>query len=210
MKTSIQNWKAAFQHKSFSILLLLMLCLFFVLVLVYPVFFNFIEQRNGILLQDPILAFLVPRDNSLAIFSLLWISVAMQAWLLKAQPYATLSFIMSYFIINLTRIATILIVPLNPPPHLIPLQDPLSNYFYGTHFITKDLFYSGHTALVFLIAFTNSNKWLKFIFIICATAIAFMVLSNHVHYTIDVLAAPIFVAFSVFLTKKIMLKIGLP
>ncbi|MFM6943796.1 MAG: phosphatase PAP2-related protein [Bacteroidota bacterium] len=100
-------------------------------------------------------------------------------------------------------------MPLNPPAHLIPLQDPLSNYFYGTSFITKDLFYSGHTAIVLLIGFTSVNKWLKFIFIMLAIAIAFMVLSNHVHYTIDVLAAPFFVAFSIVVSKKIVYKLGL-
>jgi hypothetical protein len=176
---------------------------------VYPYFFEFIEHRQGFKLQDPIVNFLQPRDNSSLIFSLLWFSIGMQIWILKDKPQQALLFIMSYFIINLTRIITIYAVPLNPPAHLIPLQDPLSNYFYGTSFITKDLFYSGHTAIVLLIGFTSVNKWLKFIFIMLAIAIAFMVLSNHVHYTIDVLAAPFFVAFAVVVSKKIVYKLGL-
>ena len=42
------------------------------------------------------------------------------------------------------------------------------------------------------------------IFIMIAIAIAFMVLSNHVHYTIDVLAAPFFVVFAITMSKKLI------
>ncbi|MDE3256003.1 MAG: phosphatase PAP2 family protein [Bacteroidota bacterium] len=209
MKAIISNWKHACQNSYFRNVLLITLLLFIILVWVYPYFFEFIEHRQGFKLQDPIVNFLQPRDNSSLIFSLLWFSIGMQIWILKDKPQQALLFIMSYFIINLTRIITIYAVPLNPPTHLIPLQDPLSNYFYGTSFITKDLFYSGHTAIVLLIGFTSVNKWLKFIFIMLAIAIAFMVLSNHVHYTIDVLAAPFFVAFSIVVSKKIVYKLGL-
>jgi len=84
------------------------------------------------------------------------------------------------------------------------LQDPLSNYFYGTKFITKDLFYSGHTSIVLLIGFTTQHKVLKTLYVIAASLIGFMVLSNHVHYTIDVIAAPFFVALAILVSKKII------
>jgi hypothetical protein len=201
MKAIITNWKYAWQQGNFRNILMITLLLFIALVWFYPLFFNFIEHRSGFGIQDPIVNYLKPRDNSIPIFSLLWISIGMQIWILKDKPQQALLFLLSYFIINLTRIVTIYLVPLNPPVHLIPLQDPLS---YGTHFITKDLFYSGHTAIVLLIGFTSVNKWLKFIFIMIAIAIAFMVLSNHVHYTIDVLAAPFFVVFAITMSKKLI------
>ena len=204
MKAIITNWKYAWQQGNFRNILMITLLLFIALVWFYPLFFNFIEHRSGFGIQDPIVNYLKPRDNSIPIFSLLLISIGMQIWILKDKPQQALLFLLSYFIINLTRIVTIYLVPLNPPVHLIPLQDPLSNYFYGTHFITKDLFYSGHTAIVLLIGFTSVNKWLKFIFIMIAIAIAFMVLSNHVHYTIDVIAAPFFVALAILVSKKII------
>jgi hypothetical protein len=167
-------------------------------------FFDFIEHRQGYSMQDPIVNYLQARDNSIFIFSILWLCIALQIWLIKDKPRQTLLFLLSYLIINLTRIVTIYFVPLNPPTNLIPLQDPLSNYFYGTTFITKDLFYSGHTAIVLLIGFTTQHKLLKTFFVIAASFIGFMVLSNHVHYTIDVIAAPFFVVLAIVLSKKII------
>ena len=193
MNTIIVNWKFAWQNSFFRRLLLTTLLFFIVLVWLYPLFFDFIEHRQGYSMQDPIVNYLQARDNSIFIFSILWLCIALQIWLLKDKPQQTLLFLLSYLIINLTRIVTIYFVPLNPPTNLIPLQDPLSNYFYGTTFITKDLFYSGHTAIVLLIGFTTQQRLLKIFFVIAASFIGFMVLSNHVHYTIDVIAAPFFV-----------------
>jgi hypothetical protein len=204
MKTIIANWKFAWQNSFFRRLLLTTLLFFIVLVWVYPLFFDFIEHRQGYSMQDPIVNYLQARDNSIFIFSILWLCIALQIWLIKDKPRQTLLFLLSYLIINLTRIVTIYFVPLNPPSNLIPLQDPLSNFFYGTTFITKDLFYSGHTAIVLLIGFTKQHRFLKTFFVIAASFIGFMVLSNHVHYTIDVIAAPFFVAFAILLSKKII------
>ena len=204
MKAIITNWKYAWQQGNFRNILLITLLLFIVLVWFYPLFFDFIEHRPGYSMQDPIVNYLQASDNSIYIFSLLWFSIGLQIWILKDKPQQALLFLLSYFIINLTRIVTIYLVPLNPPADLIPLQDPLSNYFYGTPFITKDLFYSGHTAIVLLIGFTTQHKILKTVFIIAAILIGFLVLSNHVHYTIDVIAAPFFVVFSIVVSKKII------
>ena len=204
MKAIITNWKYAWQNRFFRKALLLTLMLFIALVCVYPLFFNFIEHRQGFSIPDPIVDRLQPRDNSVLIFSILWLSIGTQIWLIKDKPQQALLFLLSYFIINLTRVATIYFVPLNPPAYLIPLQDPLSNYFYGTKFITKDLFYSGHTSIVLLIGFTTQHKVLKTLYVIAASLIGFMVLSNHVHYTIDVIAAPFFVALAILVSKKII------
>jgi len=204
MNTIIVNWKFAWQNSFFRRLLLTTLLFFIVLVWLYPLFFDFIEHRQGYSMQDPIVNYLQARDNSIFIFSILWLCIALQIWLLKDKPQQTLLFLLSYLIINLTRIVTIYFVPLNPPTNLIPLQDPLSNYFYGTTFITKDLFYSGHTAIVLLIGFTTQQRLLKIFFVIAASFIGFMVLSNHVHYTIDVIAAPFFVVLAIVLSKKII------
>lgn len=204
MKTIITNWTYAWQNKNFRNLLLLIVLLFIVLVAVFPLFFDYIEHRQGFSIPDPIVDRLQPRDYSVLIFSILWLSIGTQIWLIKDKPQQALLFLLSYFIINLTRVVSIYLVPLNPPAYLIPLQDPLSNYFYGTKFITKDLFYSGHTAIVLLIGFTTQHKVLKTLYVIAASLIGFMVLSNHVHYTLDVVAAPFFVAFAILVSKKII------
>ena len=91
------------------------------------------------------------------------------------------------------RFVTLSVVALDPPPGLIPLVDPLGSVFYGNAAITKDLFFSGHTATMVLIFLCLERRTDKIIALIAAFAVAYLLLVQHIHYTIDILAAPIVV-----------------
>jgi hypothetical protein len=107
------------------------------------------------------------------------------------NPSIFLLFLWGFVLLSFSRIFTILVFPLNPPAHLIELIDPISNQFYGSTFITKDLFYSVHTTLNFNVSvFTKKGD--KLVTLFSSIAIGALVLIQHVHYTIDVVAAPIF------------------
>jgi len=124
------------------------------------------------------------------------------------SPIVIAVFMVLYFL-SLSRIITIGLVPLNPPRGLIPLIDPLTNIFYGGTFISKDLFYSGHTATLLLMSCCLPKKVEKSIAFIAAQCVAVMVLIQHIHYSIDVLAAFPF-TYLVFISGKKLVAYRLP
>ena len=96
------------------------------------------------------------------------------------------------------------ILPLESPASIIPLKDSfLQNSFYSGRENLKDLFFSGHTATVFLFAFAFKKRVLKLFFAIGGTVVGIFVVLQHVHYSIDVIVAPAFAYFSVYLQRKI-------
>jgi len=57
------------------------------------------------------------------------------------------------------------------------------------------LFFSGHTATVFLLFLCLKKKQDKWLALGGSVLTGFLLLVQHVHYTIDVLAAPVFTYF---------------
>lgn len=162
-------------------------------VLILPHFFDFIEQREGVLLVDPLLNLITARDLSLPIFICIWGTTALLLYRCASDPRIYITAIYGFTIVLFARIMTISLLPLNPPEGLIPLIDPISNLAYGrAEYITKDLFFSGHTSSQFLIFLCLPNKRDKMIALLSTILVGSMVLIQHVHYSIDVFAAPIF------------------
>ena len=80
----------------------------------------------------------------------------------------------------------------------------LYNFLYNSH---NDFFFSGHTGLPFMLAliFWPENNWRKFFFII-SFVFGVSVLLGHIHYSIDVFAAP-FMTYGIFtISKRIFAK----
>ncbi len=115
-------------------------------------------------------------------------------------------FIYGYIIVSLSRMLSINLVPLDPPVGLIPLIDPLSNAFYGKTYITKDLFYSGHTSTIFLMFLCLRRRWDRLFALVGTLIVGRLLLVQHVHYTIDVLGAFVFTYPLYWLGKKFALE----
>ena len=204
MKKETDKWIYAIKTPAFKKKLAIGLISVCLVLLALPHFFQAIEQREGIVLQDGVLAWLPAKDVSLVIFGLLWSMALLMAVRCIQRPSIFLVFIYSFVLVELTRMITISALALNAPLGLIPLADPISNSFYGETFITKDLFYSGHTAMQFLFFLCLPRFTDKIIALCCTLTIAVLVLVQHVHYTIDVVAAFPFAFLCYFVAKKLV------
>ena len=195
----MEEWKLAAFRKRLAIVLIITL----LVVAINPYFFNYIQHRSGIVLNDWILNFIPQYDVSIPIFCFLWSVVILAVFRAIQAPHFLIISGWTCLLLCISRIISISLVPLNLPKGLIYLDDPITGIFYGNQSITKDLFYSGHTATVFLIFLCLKNKYHKAYALIATVAIAILLLVQHAHYTIDVVAAPFFTYLIYLLAKRI-------
>jgi hypothetical protein len=81
---------------------------------------------------------------------------------------------------------------LEPPTGIIPLHDPVVDVIaYGGNVFNKDLFFSGHIATLVLFLLLVERSFLKRILIVNTVLVAGLILLQRVHYTLDVVAAPL-------------------
>lgn len=200
------TWKQAMQSWAFRSWLIAGHILLIALLLVLPHFFDHIELRDGTLLYDPLLNLLPAKDLSLPLFICIWGTSALLFYRCFSSPAIMITALYGFILVLFTRMLSISLVPLDAPIGLIPLVDPISNITYGkADFITKDLFFSGHTSTMFLIFLCFNNKTDKLIALLSTILVGSMVLIQHVHYSIDVFAAPVFTYGCFWLGREIAL-----
>jgi hypothetical protein len=176
---------------------------FTIVLLFFPYFFNTIQQRQGVVLNDWVLNVLPSVNVSIYIFSIIYLVIGFGIFRAVQSPVLFLLFLWCSLFLSLSRMLTISLVPLEPPVGLVELVDPVLLPFYGHSSITKDLFYSGHTSSVFLIYLILRNKREKLFALVATVIVGVLLLIQHIHYTIDVLFAPVFVYLVFILAKKV-------
>ncbi len=103
--------------------------------------------------------------------------------------------------VSITHIGPFPIVPEIDQSAIISYSKFVSELFYG-----KDLFFSGHTGLPFLMALIFwDNKVYRYSFIAAAILFGAVVLLAHLHYSIDVLGA-FFITYSIYRMAEIFFK----
>lgn len=197
-----QAWIAALQSPKKRDKLLIGSFIVAIILSSLPIFFSYIQKRQGVVLNDWVLAHLPAYDVSIIIFTIIWGMATLIFVRALYNPVIYINYVWTLIFINIARMLTITFIALDPPTGLIHLTDPLTGVFYGHNVITRDLFFSGHTStlvLIFLCLEKRNDKILGFIAII---VVMVLLLVQHIHYTIDVVAAPIIVYMIFVMVRK--------
>ncbi|MCO5247963.1 MAG: hypothetical protein M9887_03320 [Chitinophagales bacterium] len=196
----IKNWKIAFGDKNFLVKALLTFTFYGIFFKVFRIATEIMETRTGTQLNDFVLAFLPPKDFSEITFTLTYIALILFIITTIHNPQRFVLYMQAYTMLLILRMMTIYLLPLEPPAGLIILKDPVSNFFMKSTsesgYIVKDLFFSGHISAIFLFYLCSVSKYLKLSFLLIGALVASLILMQHVHYTIDIVAAPFFSIFA--------------
>jgi membrane-associated phospholipid phosphatase len=159
------------------------------------------EGRHGVMFPDPLLALFGAVNLTWVTFSIIYAGVLAGLLILLRHPRRLLLVLQAYAVMALFRMAAMYLAPLEPPPGMIELRDPFVEFFGGGRTLTRDLFFSGHTSTMFLLFLVVPGKRLRLVFAAATLLVGCCVILQHVHYAVDVLAAPFFAfgAYSIVL-----------
>ncbi len=199
------SWKvffADYKVKTLFVILFFIITLFFTFIVL-----NYVESRQGAVLNDPILNAIPSEDVSYLLFFITYVGSIVGIIYSLRTPYRMVRAMLTYSLLLWLRLICMYLTPLNPPDGIVPLRDPfLEATFYANQVNLKDLFFSGHTATMFMFFLLIDYKWLKYLFFVSTLAVAALVLIQHAHYSIDVFVAPVaaYTAYrmAIFITKK--------
>lgn len=197
----VDEWKTEIKNKAFRYKLVLAPGLFFVYSAITQHLGNYVEMRKGVLLQDKLLTFFPSIDFSAFIFLLLYTSLLTIILTHLDKPKVIVRVLEMHLLVAIVRQVCILLVALEPPAGLIVLRDVfLENTVYPHHTpMTKDLFFSGHVASIWIYFLCAEKKYLKSYLGIATGMMCFMVLSMRIHYTYDVYGAIFFTTIIYFM-----------
>jgi hypothetical protein len=202
MSKFTDGWRAALGVREFrdqSLVAIIALLVFLVLL---NFLLGFVETRSGTLLDDPILPLFAPSDLRWITYSLIYASFLLGAVALILRPYSLLVALRAFALLLILRMVCIYLVPLNPPADNIPLVDPFIHLPGIRPVLSRDLFFSGQAANIALLAYCMWWRDLRIILAVGVFAISVLLLIQHIHYTIDLVAAPCFAYVAHGLAKK--------
>lgn len=186
------SWKTFLSNQKGRTEFFLTLIILATVLISFSHFLLFVEGRTGVALSDPILNLYSPIDLTWLTFTLIYLSLLTALFELAKAPEKLLRALQCYGLMVIFRAIAMYLIPLEAPSTLLPLNDPFVQLFGEGNILKKDLFFSGHTATLFLLFLLIEKRNLKIIFLIFTLLVAVSVLLQHVHYSIDVFVAPFF------------------
>lgn len=181
----------------------------FTFLIVTVFFFNrfllWNEYREGIYYQDPLFVYFTAKNYSILITALLYASVGFFLFYNIKKPYILSRFVWSYIFILIMRMIVLTFLPLYCDPDAVKLIDPvLNNLIYPNNYVERDLFFSGHAAMLFSFYGCFKNLVIKRAYLLVGIIVSTLLVLQKVHFTIDVIAAPIFSFLSLWMADKLM------
>lgn len=202
-------WKSFLYNKRNKTILIISIISLFLLLFIFSKFLIYVENRHGVVLEDPLMKMFTAIDLNVPIFIVIYGSLVSGVIILMRSPENLLIGIQTYSLMLIFRILGMYITPLDIPFGSINLQDPLVFIFGTGQIITKDLFFSGHTATLFIIFLVMKNKKLKLVYLFLTITVAIMIYLQKAHYLLDILVAPFvsYTSYRIILNlKRIILK----
>jgi hypothetical protein len=187
------GWKELIRDKRERLVALFTIAIAVFSIGSYLSFLADIEKRPGVVFVDPIHVIVGPMDLTWPIFLVLYGVLITTLIVSGRRPLLFFRILRAYTILIALRILAMWLLPLDPPAMMIALSDPFVEMFMPNvgEPLSRDLFFSGHTSLLCMLAWMMPTRWLRTTFLFMAAFIGLAVVFQHVHYTVDVVIAPL-------------------
>jgi PAP2 superfamily C-terminal len=147
----------------------------------------------GAMVDDPIFKHITPHNFSVPVFFCTYTGIFAFLYFIIPQPRLFMFAVRAFVLLFAFRLFFIMVMPLLPAPDMIDLRDPFTDNVIGFKGqVRNDLFFSGHVADLSFFAICCFNKTIRRLLILITICAAVMLVWQKVHYTADVVAAPIF------------------
>jgi hypothetical protein len=181
-------------------------------------FLVFNEARTySVKINDPLFNLFNAVDLNIIAFPVIYVALITFIVYNSYRPRTLMFAFNCYALMVWIRMFAMYVTPLDVSSGSIGLHDPIV-FLIGTgQEVQKDLFFSGHTASLFLLAIVTLNakkisgrdyslkldKFMKFFFFFCLIIVGSSVVLQKAHYTIDVFAALFFAWGAYSVVKKV-------
>lgn len=183
------EWRGAMAEKSFKTFTIITVVAVLAATLGITSYLPLAELRPGAPIADPVLLAFPAVDVTVLTFIIMYMCSLLGLVVMLRYPVRFVIGCFAYAIMLSLRTLTMYLLPMDAPPGVIVLVDPFIGAVAGSDSLTKDLFFSGHTATMFIFALAAPKGMWKWFFVACTIAVGVLVVLQHVHYSIDVLAA---------------------
>lgn len=188
-----EAWSRVWGSRGFRNQLVLSILVFVAVALHNFHYLRLWQERPGILINDLVLNQLPPFDFSWVIFALEYSTILLVFVFVLPYPERLVKGIQIFALVFIARTMCIYLVPLEPPKDMVFLYDPIAELLLHTKdsVVTKDLFFSGHVSALAALMLVSANVYVKRWAALVTFVVGVLIMWQHVHYSMDVVFAPI-------------------